>query len=149
MTALTTELCVLDRCILYVTFEPPRGARSRLGFKYRICTKQEVGLADWGLNVCLPNNRVGVWATPYTYRFSTPGLAPAGGPPVIDPSHVHPTIDILHVASHNDAKSLCSWPDFPESSVMRNKFKLNYSSHGPMQAIPTSMQYLIAIAVCK
>ena len=54
---------------------------SRLGFKYWIWTQfwrdVEVAhsLADWDLNVCLPNNRVRVWPAPYTFDSWLPGLA--------------------------------------------------------------------------
>ena len=44
-----------------IEFERSFGGKSRW----------RVRLQTGVLNICLPNNRVGVWAAPYTYRFST------------------------------------------------------------------------------
>ena len=46
---------------LNIKFEHSFGGKSRW----------RVRLQTGGLNICLPNNRVGVWVAPYTYRFST------------------------------------------------------------------------------
>ena len=59
----------------------PKDAKVRTIYPFLFCVCVCVYVCVWlcvcvcvcvtVLNICLPSNRVGVWAAPYTYRFST------------------------------------------------------------------------------